>query len=96
MTRTNCILPLDANVVLVGGNDGLKRSVDGGRSFTAISLGGSTSGKLWSLARFSATDLACSLEISGAPSLGTIWHSHDGGATWTQASLTGQIGRAHV
>lgn len=89
MTRTNCILPLDANVVLVGGNDGLKRSVDGGRSFTSVSLGSSTSGVLWSLVRFTSTDLACSLETSGAPLTGTIWHSHDGGATWVQASLAG-------
>lgn len=89
MTRTLCILPLDANGVLVGGNDGLKRSVDGGRTFISVDLGGTATGKIWSLVRFSAMDLACSLEVDGLQSVGSIWHSHDGGVTWAQAALSG-------
>ncbi|MDE3245083.1 MAG: hypothetical protein KGN80_03270 [Acidobacteriota bacterium] len=89
MTRTLCILPLDADVVLVGGNDGLKRSVDGGRTFVSVDLGGTAAGKVWSLIRFSATDLACSLEADGLPSAGSLWHSHDGGATWAKGLLSG-------
>jgi len=89
MTRTHCILPLDGNVVLVGGNDGLKRSGDGGRSFIPVNLGGNSTGKIWSLVRFSATDLACSRELGGLQSVGSLWHSHDGGASWAPATLSG-------
>ncbi len=89
MTRTYCIFPVNGDVVLVGGNDGLKRSVDGGRSFAPVALGGNPPGKVWSLVRFSALDLACSLQVDSPASVGTLWHSHDGGATWTQASLSG-------
>ncbi len=89
MTRTHCILPLDGNVVLVGGNDGLKRSVDGGRTFAPVDLGGISTGKIWSLVQFTTADLACSLEVDGLESVGTIWHSHDGGATWAQAAISG-------
>lgn len=90
-TRTHCILPLDAEVVLVGGNDGLKRSGDGGRSFVPVDLGGHSTGKIWSLVRFSAMDLACSLEPAGLESTGSIWHSHDGGATWAEAQVGGIV-----
>ncbi len=89
MTRTYCILPVDQDVVLVGGNDGLKRSVDGGRTFISVGLDGNTSGKVWSLVRFSLLDLACSLQVDGLTSAGSLWHSHDGGATWAQAALSG-------
>lgn len=89
MTRTYCILPLDDQIVLVGGNDGLKRSADGGRTFSPVSLGDTAAGKIWSIVRFGAADLACSLELDGLESVGSLWHSHDGGLSWAPAPLNG-------
>jgi hypothetical protein len=87
-TRTLDLLALDANVVLVGTNDGLKRSADGGQTFTSVTLGTSSTGYVWSIARLSATDLVCSRQTSTG---GTIWYSRDAGATWTQATLDSTV-----
>lgn len=87
-TRSYGILALDANVVLVGTNDGLKRSTDGGQSFSAVSLGGSTTGSVWTVQRMSALDLICSRETSSG---GTLWYSRDAGASWTQATLASSV-----
>ncbi len=86
-TRTYEILPVSASVVLVGTNDGLKRSTDGGATFSAVSLGGSATGLIWSIQKFNATELICTRENSSGA--GTIWYSSDAGASWTQASVTG-------
>lgn len=85
-TRTYQILPLTASTVLVGTNDGLKRSTDGGATFSSVSLGGSATGQVWTVQAFSATELVLSLQ-SGTT--GTVWYSSDAGATWSQATTSG-------
>ncbi|MBK8726446.1 MAG: hypothetical protein IPL96_10515 [Holophagaceae bacterium] len=88
-TRTYDIAPVSASVVLVGTNDGLKRSMDGGATFLPVTLGGSAAGQVWSVQAFNATELICSRQ-SG--STGTLWYSSDAGASWTQALISGLAG----
>lgn len=88
-TRTYDILPLSASIVLVGTNDGLKRSTDGGATFSPVSLGGSAVGQVWSVQAFSATELICTRQGSSSAGSGTIWYSSDAGASWTQAVVSG-------
>jgi hypothetical protein len=88
-TRTYAILPLSASIVLVGTNDGLKRSTDGGATFSPVSLGGSTVGQIWSVQAFSATELICTRQASSSAGSGTIWYSSDAGASWSQAMVSG-------
>ena len=84
------ILPVDANVVLWGTNDGLKRSTDGGNTFAPVTSG-PTSGNIWSIQAFSATELACSVSSGsvGNDTSGTLYFSSDAGATWTPATTSG-------
>ncbi|MFN8011054.1 MAG: hypothetical protein U0P81_06590 [Holophagaceae bacterium] len=95
-TRTYDILPVSASIVLVGTNDGLKRSTDGGATFNAVSLGGSSTGQVWSVQAFSATELVCSLQSSSSAGSGRIFYSSDAGATWTQASVSGISGQRRI
>lgn len=85
-TAVGSILTVSSSVVLVGGNAGLWRSVDGGATFTNISLGGNFGGTIWSLQKLSATDLILSRDSGSA---GSIWYSNDAGATWTQGAISG-------
>lgn len=87
MTRCYDILAVDAQVVLVGGNDGLKRSSDGGATFSPVLLGGNSGGAVWSLQRFPGGDLVCSREGSPFAGPASIWFSTDRGASWSQATL---------
>ena len=92
-TRTTSILPLSTSVVLWGTNDGLKRSTDGGATFTTVNVGG-TGDWAWSLTAFSATDVVAVRAVlrSGyrfSFTSGAIYYSSDAGATWTQASVSG-------
>lgn len=88
------ILPLDANIILVGGNDGLWRSTDAGQSFTKASFGGATY-QVWSLKSLGGGRVVMSLQTqnSGGPPYitlanpGTIWWSMDSGASWTKSTL---------
>lgn len=95
-TRTYDILPLSASVVLVGTNDGLKRSTDGGATFSPVSLGGSSVGQIWSVQAFSATELVCSRQASASGGSGTVWYSSDAGASWTQASVSGVTSQRRI
>lgn len=83
-TRSYAILPLTATRILWGTNDGLKISNDGGATFTAAT-GGPAAGDAWTVRRFSATELVCS--VTGTA--GQIFTSHDSGATWTLATVSG-------
>ncbi len=85
-TRSYFILAVDANVVLWGTNDGLKRSTNGGVTFAPVASG-PTAGQAWSIQAFSATELVCSAQDSSGA--GSIYYSSDAGASWTQATLPG-------
>ena len=92
-TRTTCILPLSSGVVLWGTNDGLKRSTDGGQTFTTLNVGG-TGNWAWSAIAFSPTELAVVRATLPSPSRfnftsGQIYWTSDAGATWTLGSVTG-------
>jgi hypothetical protein len=90
-TRAYDVLPLasgPASVVLLGTDDGLKRSVDGGATFAAVP-GPLLTGNLWSLRRLSATDVLASRK--DAAGSGTLYWSADAGATWTLATLDAKI-----
>ena len=85
------ILPLDANHIFWGTNDGLKVSADGGKTFLPVA-GGPASGTVFSIQAFSATELVCS--VSDELNLehytnGRIYYSSDAGATWNPATLSG-------
>jgi hypothetical protein len=87
-TRSYFILPVDANVVLWGTNDGLKRSTNGGGTFNPVTGGpGTALVQVWSIQPFSATELICSVQDTSGS--GSIYYSIDAGATWTQATLGG-------
>ncbi len=97
-TRSYAILPLSATIVFWGTNDGLKMSTNGGQSFSAVTVGGATTGRIWSVQMVTSTDLVCSLEPgTGA---GTIHYSTTGGSSWTPATISGvtvaNIGRITV
>lgn len=79
-TRTLCIQAQSGGFLLVGTDQGLFRSTNGGTSFSLLPLGG-FSGSVWSIQAFSATDLICSQD-------GALFYSVDGGATWQRASLS--------
>ncbi len=85
-TRSYAILPLDRTTVLWATNDGLKRSGDGGRSFSPVPLAGQPEGQIWSLKAFDRQNLVCSRLNAGA---GEIWYSRDGGSTWSLAEIQG-------
>ena len=85
-TRSYQVLPVDANIVLVGTDAGLLRSTDGGATFAKIA--GSPAGQVWTVQMFDATHLI-------ATSQGTdqgIWYSANAGASWTQATVTYKSG----
>ncbi len=83
-TRTYDILPLSTSIILVGTDDGLKRSTDGGVTFSPVPIGGRTLGQVWSIRRCTSTQLVLSLQRAG---LGSLWYSQDAGATWSPATL---------
>jgi hypothetical protein len=85
-TRSYFILPVDANVVLWGTNDGLKQSTNAGGAFAPVT-GGPATGKAWSIQAFSATELICAVQAGSGT--GSLYRSTDGGATWTLATVNG-------
>lgn len=89
-TAIMCILAVDANIILVGGNDGIWRSTNGGASFSQ--LGGSAGLEVWSLVKLGAMDLAASLTQSGFAN-GQIFYSSDAGLNFTQATGNSGSGR---
>lgn len=91
-TRTWDICHLDGNVVLMGGNDGLKRSTDGGLTWAPVTINGADNqGWVFSLARLSATEALVSLVMTDpviGVNAGMIFRTVDAGATWTRATVT--------
>jgi len=90
-TRSWSILPLSDTRILWGTNDGLKLSTNGGSSFDAVSVAPSTT-HVWSVQKFSTTELVCSLRYTPASTtteVTAIYTSGDAGATWTKATITG-------
>ena len=87
-TRSYAILPLTTTRILWGTNDGLKISNDGGATFTAAT-GGPAAGSVWTVRKFSATELACSVKPASAGAAGQIYTSNDSGATWILATVSG-------
>lgn len=85
------ILPLDANHIFWGTNDGMKVSTNGGASFVPVASAPGT-GTVFSIQAFSATELVCT--VADELSLehytnGRIYYSSDAGASWNLATLTG-------
>ncbi len=71
-------------------NDGLKRSIDGGATFTnAATVGGGGNAYTIKAMGGSTQNLICSL--SGGAGTG-IYYSSNAGQTWTLASISGAIG----
>jgi hypothetical protein len=85
-TRVMKIVPLDdGQTILVGGNAGLWRSSDGGKTFAAVALGTSQGGNIWALEKLGGADLV--LARNSSTEHGTIWTSADNGATWSMATF---------
>jgi hypothetical protein len=76
-----------ADVVLVGTNNGLFRSVNGGASFASV--GGFAGSSVWSLARTSAGWLA--VVESNSTGVATLHYSGDLGATWSAIPNGGNV-----
>lgn len=87
-SRIRQILCVSSSLILVGGNDGLWRSVDSGAAWTRISVGAFTSGDVWSITKLSSSELVLSRTDSGG-SNGSIFYSSDAGLTWTQGNTSG-------
>ena len=81
------ISPVNSNIVLVATNQGLFRSTNAGASYTPVSIATGVAGapQVWSIASGGGSNFELSLE-SASGSDGQIWHSTDGGATWTRAT----------
>ena len=100
-TRSHSILvlPLAAypgatgDVIYWGTNDGLKRSIDGGATFTNAATVGS--GDAWSIKAFgsSTQNLVCSIE--GGAGTG-IYYSSNAGQTWTLATISSASPAARI
>lgn len=73
------------DIVLVGTNNGLYRSTDGGTSYNAV---GSLTGKVWSIVKTSAGWLASTVASSG---IGSLMISTDRGATWSPITNAGTV-----
>lgn len=84
------ISPTNSNIILVATNQGLFRSTNAGTSFSAVSIATGVAGapRVWALASGGGSNFELSLEAApgSANSNGQIWHSTDGGATWTRAT----------
>lgn len=94
------VSPINSNIILVATNQGLFRSSNAGATFAPVSIATGAAGapQVWSIASGGGSNFELSLEASpgSATSDGQIWHSADGGATWTRASgvtSTGGINR---
>jgi photosystem II stability/assembly factor-like uncharacterized protein len=81
------ISPVDSSIVLVATNQGLFRSTNAGTSYAPVSIATGVAGapQVWSIASGGGSNFELSLE-SAPGSDGQIWHSVDGGATWTRAT----------
>ncbi|HJU83571.1 MAG TPA: hypothetical protein VJ600_05130 [Holophagaceae bacterium] len=86
-TFSTDILALSGTIVLAATDTGLFRSTDGGATFSSA-LAGLPSGLVWSVQKFSATELICTSEAGGMETAGSIYYSSDAGATWTLATAT--------
>jgi photosystem II stability/assembly factor-like uncharacterized protein len=76
-----------ADVVLVGTNNGLFRSANGGASFASV--GGFAGSSVWSLARTSAGWLA--VVESNATGVAKMYYSIDRGVTWSSIPNGGNV-----
>jgi len=81
-TRVKTVLALPGDVILVAGNAGLFRSINGGTSFTAVTAGPLASTMGWDVLKLANGDLVMSFQ--GAA--GGVAYSTDNGATWTAAT----------
>jgi hypothetical protein len=89
------ILPLPGNRLLVGTDNGLWYSADGGQSFTAVTLGLAGQIKIWSLGEVGPPSgqqrillAAQELDANGQGARGHIfWTSAAAPTAWTEASL---------
>lgn len=91
-TRVRTVMALPGNVILVAGNNGLFRSVDGGSSFVAVPVG--TTGLAWTLAKTTLGNLVLSaqnLDENGNPTVGSIWYSTNQGASWAASTLDATV-----
>lgn len=88
-TRSYFILPVSANTVFWGTDDGLKVSTDGGASFSALAVG--PAGRVWTIQKLTATDLLLSVQVgtTEGAGAGSIYYSADNGSTWNLASMSG-------
>ena len=77
------------DIVLVGTDDGVYRSIDGGANFAQVGAALFAGFRAWSLARTSAGWLVA-VEDPGAGA-GTIYLSTDQGATWAASANNGNI-----
>ncbi|MDP2874808.1 MAG: hypothetical protein Q8O00_01410, partial [Holophaga sp.] len=81
-TRVKTVLALAGNVILVSGNAGLFRSIDGGTSFTAITSGPLVAGTMgWDIVKMANGDLVMAYQGTTASSSG-VAYSADNGVTW--------------
>ena len=76
-----------SDIVLVGTNDGLFRSANGGASFASVS--GFAGSSVWSLAQTSAGWLA--IAESNSTGQATIYYSTNHGATWLPIPNNGSV-----
>lgn len=92
--RVETMAVLDAQTLVVGGDDGLYRSEDGGETVQPVRLPEDHWGYLWSVAAFSPSCLAAVETrydvLRGCCDL-RFWHSQDGGASWAPAQAEASV-----
>lgn len=99
------VSPSSPSTVLAATNAGLFRSVNGGASFSKVTIatGQTVDPTVWSIDSLGGSSFVLSLEANPTVTTGTtdgqVWISSDNGATWTRASgvtKTSGVGRITV
>lgn len=90
-TRVKSVVALTGDVVLVSGNDGLFRSVDGGQSFTRVEGDTLKERVGWDLVALPSGRLVLAHQMWNNPGNGGIATSEDGGLTWKESVLDAAI-----
>jgi len=84
-----------AGTVLIGGDGGLWRSSDSGRSFALVPLGGLST--VYTLARYQDGTLSCGAGSGVLNPNSVLFFSTDAGASWTKAEVpTLRFGRVSI
>jgi hypothetical protein len=92
--RAIAVDPAHTNILLVGTDVGMFRSVDGGQTYALVDLPNLNSQgveAIWSIVYAGTVSGVSRWVASGEASSGDIWTSNDGGASWSSRAVAGAL-----